>query len=97
MLPQATVRWPHAFNICATSSVVVVLPLVPVMAMSGSSQNCQPSSSSPIISIFRDEKFCASGESGSIPGLRTARSQGRSEERRVGKGGGVGGGDVVGK
>ena len=70
MLPQAIVRWPHAFNICAINSVVVVLPFVPVMAMTGRSQNCQPSSSSPIISMFRDEKFCASAESGSIPGTQ---------------------------
>ena len=34
----------------------------------------QPSSSSPIVSMFRDEKFVASGEIGSIPGLRTTRS-----------------------
>ena len=35
MLPQATVRWPQAFNICAINSVVVVLPFVPVMPMTG--------------------------------------------------------------
>ena len=35
MLPQAMVRWPHAFSICASNSVVVVLPFVPVMAMTG--------------------------------------------------------------
>ena len=37
MFPQAMVRWPHAFSICATNSVVVVLPFVPVMAMTGRS------------------------------------------------------------
>ena len=57
MLPQAIVRWPHAFSICASISVVVVLPFVPVTAMTGSSQERQPSSSSPIMSILREEKF----------------------------------------
>ena len=37
MLPQAMVRWPQAFSICASNSVVVVLPFVPVMAMTGTS------------------------------------------------------------
>ncbi len=35
MLPQAMVRCPHAFSICASNSVVVVFPFVPVMAMTG--------------------------------------------------------------
>ena len=62
MLPQAIVRCPHAFSICASNSVVVVLPFVPVMAMTGTFTDRQPSSSSPIVSIWRDEKFVASGE-----------------------------------
>ena len=74
MLPQAIVRWPHAFNICASNSVVVVFPFVPVMAMIGRFTERQPSSSSPNVSIFREEKFVASGEIGSMPGLRTTKS-----------------------
>ena len=74
MLPQAIVRCPHAFNICASNSVVVVFPFVPVIAITGTSTESQPSSSSPIVSIFRDEKFVANGEIGSIPGLKTTKS-----------------------
>jgi hypothetical protein len=74
MLPQAIVRWPQAFSIWASNSVVVVLPFVPVTAMTGTLMERQPSSNSPIISIFRDVKFVASAEAGSIPGLRTAKS-----------------------
>ena len=74
MLPQAIVRCPHAFNICASNSVVVVFPFVPVMAMTGTFTDRQPNSSSPIVSIFRDEKFVASGEIGSMPGLKTTKS-----------------------
>jgi hypothetical protein len=76
MLPQAMVRCPHAFNICASSSVVVVFPFVPVMAMTGTLTERQPNSNSPIVSMFRDEKFIASGEAGSMPGLKTAKSYG---------------------
>jgi len=74
MLPQAMVFCPQAFSICASNSVVVVLPFVPVTAITGTSIDCQPSSSSPIMSILRAEKFCASGDSGSIPGLKTIKS-----------------------
>ena len=38
------------------------------------SQDRQPSSSSPMISIFREEKFRASADAGSIPGLSTTIS-----------------------
>src|SRR5437899_2605445 len=72
ILPHAIVRWPHAFNIWASNSVVVVLPFVPVTAITGISQDRQPSSSSPIMSILREEKLRASREAGSIPGLKTA-------------------------
>ena len=54
--------------------MVVVFPLVPVMAMTGTFTDRQPNSSSPIVSMFRDEKFVASGEIGSMPGLRTTKS-----------------------
>ena len=64
MFPQAIVRWPQAFNICASNSVVVVLPLVPVIAITGNRQERQPSSSSPMISIFRSEKLRASADAG---------------------------------
>ena len=72
--PQAIVRCRQALSICASNSVVVVLPFVPVTAIIESSQDRKPSSSSPIISMFREEKFRASAEVGSIPGLRTTRS-----------------------
>src|SRR4029077_13725716 len=74
MLPQGIVRWPQAFGICASNSVVVVFPFVPVTAMIGISQERQPSSSSLIVSIPREEKLRANGEIGSIPGLRTIQS-----------------------
>ena len=52
VMPQAIVLCPQAFSICASNSVVVVLPFVPVIAMTGASTERQPSSSSPIVSIF---------------------------------------------
>ena len=74
MLPQAIVRCPQALSICASNSVVVVLPLVPVTAIMGSSHERKPSSSSPIISMLCEEKFRANGDAGSIPGLSTTKS-----------------------
>src|SRR5207244_2639513 len=84
MLPQAIVFCPQSFSICASISVVVVLPFVPVIAMTGVSQERQPSSSSPMMSILsapadsscgeRAEKFCARADVGSIPGLATTKS-----------------------
>ena len=52
----------------------MVLPLVPVTAMTGISQEHQPSSSSLIVSIPREEKLRANEETGSMPGLRTIQS-----------------------
>src|ERR1700745_814597 len=43
--------------------------------MTGILQERQPSSSSLIVSIPREEKLRANGESGSMPGLRTIQSQ----------------------
>src|SRR5437868_15266208 len=85
MLPQAIVSCPQSFNICASISVVVVLPFVPVTAITGVSQERQPSSSSPIMSILsadrmdssrgeRAEQLRARGEDGEIPGLEKAKS-----------------------
>ena len=70
MLPQAMVRWPQAFNICASSSVVVVLPFVPVIATTGMLHERQPSSSSPIVSMLRV---------GEIPRERGRRIDARAE------------------
>ena len=74
MLPQAIVFWPQWFSIWASISVVVVFPLVPVIAITGVWHDCHPSSSSPIMSVPRDQKFRPSAEAGSIPGLATTRS-----------------------
>ena len=71
MLPQAIVRCPQAFSICASNSVVVVLPFVPVTAMTGISQKRHPSSTSLIVSTLREEKLRPNGEAGSMPGLNT--------------------------
>src|SRR5688572_15020786 len=43
--------------------------------MTGTSMERQPNSNSPMISICREEKFWASGESGSMPGLSTTKSK----------------------
>ena len=48
MFPQATVRRPAAFNIDSINWVVVVLPFVPVIAMTGRSQKRKANSSSPM-------------------------------------------------
>jgi hypothetical protein len=48
------------------------LPFVPVTAMTGILQKRQPSSSSPTMSIPRDEKLRTNREAGSMPGLKTA-------------------------
>src|SRR5437879_13772201 len=85
MLPQAIVSCPQSFNICASISVVVGLPFVPVTAITGVSQERQPSSSSPMMSILsadrmdssrgeRAEKLRARAEAGSIHGLETTKS-----------------------
>ncbi len=72
MFPQATVRWPQAFNICAINSVVVVLPFVPVMPMTGTRQNCQPSSSSPIVGNVLARKISAERQLRIDPGAEHA-------------------------
>ena len=67
MFPAARVRRPQAFSIRATSSVVVVLPFVPVMATTGQWQSSQENSSSPIISMRFRRKFWTSGADGIDP------------------------------
>ena len=42
--------------------------------LAGASTERQPSSSSPIVSMLREEKLAASGEAGSMPGLSTTKS-----------------------
>ena len=71
MLPQAIVRCPHAFSICASNSVVVVFPFVPVMPMIGHvARIASPTRARRSSRCFADEKFCASGEIGSMPGTQ---------------------------
>ncbi len=72
MLPQAIVLWPHAFNICASNSVVVVLPLVPVTAMTGAFTKLPAQLELADDVDFRSKKLRARAETGSIPGLNTA-------------------------
>ena len=56
------------------NDVVVDFPFVPVIAITGRPQERQPSSSSLMVSIPREEKLRANWETGSIPGLRTIQS-----------------------
>ena len=75
MLPQATVRWPQAFNICAINSVVVVLPFVPVMAMTGTWHELPAKLQlADRLDVLATKNSAPAARSGSIPGLRTPKS-----------------------
>jgi len=75
MLPQASARMPAALSSAAVSPVVVVLPLVPVTAITGQRQLRKASSISPRRGMPASTGLRASGTTGSIPGLSTAKSK----------------------
>ena len=67
MLPQAIVLCPQALSICAINSVVVVLPLVPVMPMTGRAHGSPAELELADRRDFLREKFRASGRLGIDP------------------------------
>ena len=70
-LPAAATGRPAARCIAATSSVVVVFPLEPVIAISGFGSSRQPSSSSPRTTIPRARAARMTAASPGTPGLLT--------------------------
>ena len=74
MLPPTKTRWPLWLIMSPTSSVVVVLPLVPLMATIGSLRKRLASSSSPIIGTDLLLASCNCGKFRGTPGLTTMRS-----------------------
>ncbi len=75
IFPPMKTDQPEASSIRATSSVVVVLPLVPVMATIGRSRKRAASSISPITGTPRAAAATRGGRSWGTPGLSTTASK----------------------
>src|SRR5262245_4598317 len=74
MFPATSVGRDCAFSNSPVSVVVVVLPLVPVIAMTSASIAMNPSSSSPITGTPRALAAASAGRVDGTPGLTTTRS-----------------------
>jgi hypothetical protein len=80
MLPASAVRWPPARRRCASSAVVVLLPLVPVTQAAAWTTPSSPARSQnqsvvpPMKRVPRYEAAIASGLYGLMPGDFTTTS-----------------------
>src|SRR3546814_12501915 len=81
MLPHSAVRWPPARSRCASSAVVVLLPLVPVtQTVRASGRSANHSAVPPMIIVPRSRAATASGRYGLMPGdlITTSKAASRS-------------------